>query len=216
MNQPGSEASGPAPEQDPIATRASLLGRIRNWDDSESWEEFAQTYWRLIYGVARRSGLSDSEARDVVQNTLVGVAKKIHEFESNPDRGTFRGWLLNLTRWRIADHIRAQPREAHYFDDGPQSDGRTATIERVPDPAQMDELWESEWKKNLFETAVARVSRRINPKHAQIFDLYALRHWSAAKTARELGVSVVQVYLVNHRLTRLLKEEVTHLRKKLG
>ena len=61
----------------------------------------------------------------------------------------------------------------------------------------------------------ARVNRRINPKHAQIFDLYALRHWSAAKTARELGVSVVQVYLVNHRLTRLLKDEVSYLQKKL-
>src|SRR5690242_8474285 len=152
MNQPGSEG----PEQDPIATRGSLLGRIRNWDDSESWEEFAQTYWRLIYGVARRSGLSDAEARDVVQNTLLGVAKKIHEFESNPERGTFRGWLLNLTRWRIADHVRAQPPEAAHVKDGPQSEPRTATIERVPDPAQMDTLWDAEWKKNLVETAVAR------------------------------------------------------------
>jgi RNA polymerase sigma factor (sigma-70 family) len=211
MNHPGSER----PEQDPIATRASLLGRIRNWDDSESWEEFAQTYWRLIYGVARRSGLSDAEARDVVQNTLLGVAKKIGEFKSDPDRGTFRGWLLNLTRWRIADHVRARPPEAAHLKDDSRSEVSTATVERIPDPVQMDEIWHSEWKKNLFETAVARVNRRINPKHAQIFDLYALRHWSAAKTARELGVSVVQVYLVNHRLTRLLKDEVRYLQNKL-
>ncbi len=200
---------------DSAATRASLLGRIRNWDDSQSWEEFTQTYWRLIYSVARRSGLADAEARDVVQETLLGVAKKIHEFECNHERGTFRGWLLNLTRWRIADHFRAQPPERAKSPQTTGSEARTATIERVPDPAQIDELWEAEWKKNLFETAVARVSRRVNPKHAQIFDLYALRHWSAAKTARELGVSVVQVYLVNHRLTRLLKEEVTYLQKKL-
>jgi RNA polymerase sigma-70 factor (ECF subfamily) len=204
------------PEQDAVATRASLLGRIRNWDDSESWEEFAQTYWRLIYSVARRSGLSDAEARDVVQDTLLGVAKKIHEFESDHERGTFRGWLLNLTRWRIADHFRSQPPvpAARSMERG--SEDQTATVERVADPGQIDEMWESEWKKNLFETAVARVSRRVNPRHAQIFDLYALRQWSAAKTARELGVSVVQVYLVNHRLTRLLKAEVAYLQTKLG
>jgi len=200
-------------EPDSIATRASLLGRIRNWDDSESWEEFTRTYWRLIYSVARRAGLGDSEARDVVQDTLLGVAKKIHEFESNPDRGTFRGWLLNLTRWRITDHFRNRP--PAQSGGGPATDDRTATVERVPDPAQIDEFWEAEWKQNIFDTAVARVSRRVNPKHAQIFDLYAVRHWPAATVSRELGVSMVQVYLVSHRLTRLLKDEVAYLQKKL-
>lgn len=200
-------------EPDSIATRASLLGRIRNWDDSESWEEFTRTYWRLIYSVARRAGLADAEARDVVQETLLGVAKKIHEFESNPERGTFRGWLLNLTRWRIADHFRSRlPAQSG---GGSGTEDRTATVERVPDPAQIDEFWEAEWKRNIFDTAVARVSRRVNPKHAQIFDLYAVRHWPVATVARELGVSIVQVYLVSHRLTRLLKEEVAYLQKKL-
>src|ERR1041385_3576896 len=161
---------------DSAATPASLLGRIRNWDDSQSWEEFTQTSWRLTYTWARRSGLAGAEARDVVQETLLGVAKKIHEFECNHERGTFRGWLLNLTRWRIADHFRAQPPERAKSPQTTGSEARTATIERVPEPAQIDELWEAEWKKNLFETAVARVSRRVNPKHAQIFDLYALRH----------------------------------------
>jgi RNA polymerase sigma factor (sigma-70 family) len=203
-------------QQDSVATRASLLGRLRDWDDSKSWEEFTEIYWRLIYSVARRSGLSESDARDVVQDTLLGVAKKIHQFESDPQRGTFRGWLLNQTRWRIADHFRARPpTPAH----GPNMDSATgdgtATIHRIPDPSQIDESWESEWKKNLVDTAFARITRKVNPKHAQIFDLYALRGWRAAKVAQELGVSVVQVYLVNHRLTKLLKEEVAFLQNKL-
>lgn len=204
------------PEHDSIATRASLLGRLRNWDDAQSWEEFTQTYWRLIYSVARRSGLSETEARDVVQDTLLGVAKKIHEFESDPKRGTFRGWLLNLTRWRIVDQFRARPPVSKGpAQNEPTTEEGTATINRIPDPAQLDELWEAEWKKNVVETAFARISRKVNAKHAQIFDLYALRGWRAAKIAQELGVSVVQVYLVNHRLTKLLKEEVAYLQKEL-
>ena len=91
---------------DSIATRASLLGRIKSWEDADSWEDFTQTYWKLIYGVARQSGLTDDEARDVVQETLLGVARKIHEFESSPERGSFKNWLLNLTRWRIVDQFR--------------------------------------------------------------------------------------------------------------
>ena len=211
MNQPERDKS----DQDSLATRASLLGRLRNWEDAESWEEFTQTYWRLIYGVARRAGLEDADARDVVQDTFLGVARKVHEFESNPDRGTFRGWLLNLTRWRIADHFRAQQSAPSGRANGPNQETRTSTVERVPDPAQIDALWESEWKKNLFETALARLSRRINPKHAQIFDLFAVRQWPGWKVARHLGVNRVQVYLVNHRMTRLLKEEVAYLQRKL-
>ncbi len=205
----------PNDDADSIATRASLLGRLKNWDDAASWEDFTKTYWKLIYGVARQAGLSHEEARDVVQETLLGVAKNIHEFESSPERGSFKNWLLNITRWRVADCFRnrlpvREPRP-------PSSDAaeRTATVERVPDPADIDAFWETEWKKNVFETAVARICKRVKPKHAQIFDLYAVRHWSAAKVARELGVSIIQVYLVNHRLTKLLKAEVAYIRKKL-
>jgi pyridoxine kinase len=62
---------------------------------------------------------------------------------------------------------------------------------------------------------VTSVRRRVNPKHAQIFDLYAMRGWPAARVAGDLGVNIFQVYLVAHRLTRLLKEEVRYVTKKL-
>lgn len=200
-------------DPDSIATRASLLSRLKNWEDAGSWEDFTQTYWRLIYGVARQAGLADDEARDVVQETLLGVAKKIHEFRSSPELGSFKNWLLNQTRWRIADRFRSRlPVQAA---PALPANDRTATVERIPDPTDLEAVWEAEWKKNVFETAVARVSRRVNPKHAQIFDLYAIRHWSAIKVAKELGVSVVQVYLVHHRMTRMLKGEVAYVRKKL-
>jgi len=200
---------------DSIATRASLLGRLKNWEDDESWEEFTRTYWRLIYGVARQAGLSDDEARDVVQETLLGVAKNVHEFESAPGRGSFKNWMLNVTRWRIADHFRSKlPTREPSADAAANSDG-TGTLERVPDPGNLDEVWEQEWKKNVLETALARVRRRVNPKHAQIFDLYAMRGWPAVRVAGDLGVNIFQVYLVAHRLTRMLKEEVRYVTKKL-
>jgi RNA polymerase sigma factor (sigma-70 family) len=203
-----------AHRDDSIATRASLLGRLKNWDDQKSWEEFTQTYSRLIKGVAIQSGLTEPEAKDVQQETLLCVARTIHEFESNPARGSFKSWLLNLTRWRIADQFRKRS-PAALQRDGTRTGTGTATIERVPDPALLDAAWESEWRKNLLETALSRVGRRVKPKHLQIFDLYATRHWPAAKVARELGISVVQVYLVNHRVTKLLKREVAYLETKL-
>jgi len=206
----------PTPGEDSLATRASLLGRLKNWEDAKSWEEFTQTYSRLIRAVALKAGLTESEAKDVEQETLLCVAKSIHEFESNPERGTFKSWLLNLTRWRIADQFRRRSPDAGAS--APPSDGsptRTPTVERIPGPDNLDAEWEIEWKRNIVETALARVGRKVKPKHLQIFDLYAMRHWPAGKVARELGVTRVQVYLVNHRLTQLMKREVEYLGRNL-
>ena len=200
---------------DSLATRASLLGRLKNWEDAKSWEEFTQIYSRLIRAVALKAGLSESEAKDVEQETLLCVAKTIHEFESNPTRGTFKSWLLNLTRWRIADQFRRRSPAAASASRSDATATGTSTAERVPGPDNLDAEWEIEWKRNLVETALARVSRKVKPKHLQIFDLYAVRRWPAGKVARELGVSRVQVYLVNHRLTKLMKREVEYLGRNL-
>ena len=89
-----------------IPTRHSLLRRMKNWEDQASWEEFFETYWKLIYGVAIKAGLREVEAQDVVQETVMTVAKNITRFEIGPERGSFKAWLLNNTRWRIAEQFR--------------------------------------------------------------------------------------------------------------
>jgi len=89
-----------------LATRQSLLSRLKDWEDHESWRDFFDTYWRLIYGLALRSGLTTTEAEDVVQETLLAVAKEMPDFKYDPARGSFKGWLLEITRRRIANQVR--------------------------------------------------------------------------------------------------------------
>ena len=67
-----------------IATRRSLVDRLANWDDQRHWQEFFDTYWKLIYSTARKSGLTDEEAQDVVQETIITVAKKIDKLRYDP------------------------------------------------------------------------------------------------------------------------------------
>src|SRR5215472_6203923 len=89
-----------------IRTRATLLLRLKNWQDQASWEQFFDTYWRLIYRFARKAELTDQEAQDVVQETMFAVAKHIPTFTYDPARGSFKGWLLNMARWRLIDQLR--------------------------------------------------------------------------------------------------------------
>ena len=88
------------------ATRRSLVDRLVNWDDQKRWQEFFDTYWRLIYSTARKAGLTDAEAQEVVQETVITVAKKIDKLKYDPAIGSFKGWLLQITRWRIVDQFR--------------------------------------------------------------------------------------------------------------
>ena len=211
-----------------IATRASLLGRLKDWGDQESWQEFFDTYWRLIYSVALKAGLSDAEAQDVVQETLVTVAKKVGQFKSDPAIGSFKGWLLLITRRRIADQFDKRPKlskpehirevcgvQAQFPGDTDDST-RTSTVERVADPAtfNLDACWEEQWQKNQLRAATEKVKCLVSPKQFQIFELYVLREWPVAKVARLLSVSAGQVYLARHRISRLLKKEVARLEKK--
>ena len=117
-------------------TRATLLERMRDWRDRESWKDFFDTYWKLIYGTARKSNLSDYEAQEVVQETLISVSKRFPQFRYNA-RGSFRVWLRRLTRWRVVDQIRK--RKPHWVSADATLDGEESVdaIANLPDPASL-------------------------------------------------------------------------------
>lgn len=205
-----------APTPDPsLATRRSLLTRLRRWDESESWQTFFDTYWRLIYSTALKAGLPDADAQDVVQETILSVARTMPEFKYDPKVCSFKSWLLLLTRRRISDHIRKRRRRKR-GGDGQQEVG-TSVLEQVPDPAGvvLEKVWEEEWQRNLMNTAVERVKRRVRANQYQIFDLYLVKQWGAGEVASLLHVNVAAVYLTAHRVSRVLKEEVRKLEKSM-
>ena len=204
----------PRNEDDLLRTRATLIDRLKNWDDRASWQEFFDTYWKLIYGVARKAGLTEAEAQDVVQETLFAVVKHIPTFKYDPALGSFKGWLLTMTRWRIVDQLRKRgPAIVHRRDSGDTA--RTATVERVPDMNNVDAAWEAEWKNNLFDAAMKNVKPKLDPQKFQIFDFYVKKEWPAEKVAQTFNVSVNQVYLAKSRVTEMLREEVARLEKEV-
>ncbi len=206
-----------AQKEEFIPTRKSLLTRLKNWDDQEGWREFFETYWRLIYSVALKAGFTDAEAQDIVQDTIVVVARKMRNFKYDPSIGSFKAWLLLNTRSRIAERLRKK--RLPIAEKFPQRDAtaRTATVERVPDPAgqDLDSVWEAEWKKNLLEQALAAVKQQVAPKQFQIFDLYVLQETPIEAITRALGVSANQVYLAKHRVSEVLDDELKKAERRL-
>ncbi len=219
--QEDARASAPPVQSSPaferLPTRASLLQRLKNWEDGASWAEFSQLYGRLIVNTARKAGLTDAEAEDVLQETLVSVARNIGNFEVGAQHGSFKGWLLKLARWRITDELRKRPPGMSHRLRAPGETAHTSTTDRLPDPASLDldAIWEADWEQNLMTIALERVKRHADPAHYQMFQLHVLQQWPAQRVVQSLRVKLSQVYFAKYKITHLLRQEVRSLKAEL-
>lgn len=204
----------PSKTDDLIPTRESLLTRLKDWRDGESWREFFDSYWRLIYNTARQAGLSDAESQDIVQETIISVAKRIEGFKYDPKVCSFKTWMLNLTRWRIINQLKRRQRQTERHVELPASDD-TDQAAAITDPASvcLDAIWKTEWERSLLAAAAERVKRQVSPEQFQLFDLYCIEGWPVKKVAQTLGVSATQVYLAKHRIGRLMKKQIELLQR---
>ena len=196
-----------------IPTRQSLLSRLRDWNDHDGWKDFFETYWRLIYCAAIKAGLTETEAQDVVQETVISVSKSMPTFQYDRSHGSFKGWLLQLTRWRITDQYRKRQRGIASGDQDHSDGPRTEALERIPDPAgvELESVWDAEWERNLLQAALDRVKKKVTGKQYQVFDLHVVKQWPVTRVVKALKVSPTSIYLTKHRITRLMKKELALL-----
>jgi len=192
-----------------IPTRASLLGRLKNSKDQASWEEFFDTYWSLIYGVARKAGLSDEDAKDVLEGTMDSVAEHMPKFKYDPEIGSFKAWLHQLVRLQIISRtLKRRPVAG-----APTKE--TAGREPHPSAKALDQMWDTEWKTNLQNAAVANVKRRLDPKRYQIYDLQVNKQWPAEKVAGLMALSVAEVTAAEKSIAEMIRAEVRRLEEKM-
>jgi len=200
-----------------LETRHSLLRRLKHLDDQVSWEEFFNQYSKLIYTLALKAGLTPPEAQDVVQETMATVARKIKDFEVGAHRGSFKSWLLQTTRWRIADQFSRRPPSAAHLSGEQDQTPHTPTTERLPDPAslELNAVWDEEWRDNLRKIALANLRTQIDPIKYQMFDLHVLKGLPGRVVARKLGVKLNKIYYAKYKVARLLKKKMKELEAKL-
>ena len=205
-------------EDERVQTSWTLVGRIKNVQDEESWTRFYDLYKGLILGVSMKAGLGKEEAEDVLQATMASVNKKIGEFEADPKRGSFSAWLLQLTRWRIHDQLDKRLPRGSGQGNAPTATGVTPTVERVADTRTVDleALCDAEWKQRLMQQALRELQLEVRAEHYQIFHLVELEQKPVAEVAAALGRSRAQVYVVKHRVSVALKRILKRLQREIG
>jgi RNA polymerase sigma-70 factor (ECF subfamily) len=186
-----------------LATRPSLLLRIRDPHDRMAWGEFVDVYAPLVYAYGRRRGLQDSDAADLTQEVLCRVARSAAGFRYDPARGSFRGWLLTVARNEIRKLAGRRAREA-----GGTGDSEVRQLlDQQPDPLE-DERWRQDYQWNLFRWAAEKVRPEFREATWEAFWRTAVLARDIDQVARELHLSPGAVYVARSRVASRIREEV--------
>ena len=187
---------------DSCATKSSLLLRIRNADDSASWNEFAEIYGPVIRSYCRRRGLQPTDADDVAQETLLQVARSIGTFDYDSSRGRFRDWLGTMVRNKITRFLQSKSRQVSTIDND-----QSAQLEA----SAADPEWTADVHARILEVALLRIRVGFEPSTWDAFERLWCVGCPAPEVARTLGMTIDAVYAAKSRVLRRLREEVLFL-----
>lgn len=198
-----------------LPTRSSLLVRLREWNDSASWDEFFHSYNRSILNLGLKRGLTRAEAEEVVQETMVAVARRMPEFTYDRAVGSFKGWLFTITRRAIGRQIHKRSPDSPKTS-APANPGTLDILDDYEDPTPgLKQQWDEEWRRSILQIAMDRVRSRVKPRQFQMFDLYVTQQLPMEQVTRMLNVNSAQVYMAKLRISSLVREEISVLEKQL-
>lgn len=187
-------------------TRPSLLLRLRDETDSAAWQEFVRLYGPIVYKFARKRGLQDADAADLMQEVLRSVATAKLDYDAA--KGSFRGWLYTIARNKIYTFLDRRRRREQASGDSNVHQRLQAT----PDPDDdLEASWEQEYRQQLAARAMEMIRPEFQPNSWQAFWLTTVEGVGAKEAARQLGSTPGAVYVAKSRILARLREEVQRL-----
>jgi RNA polymerase sigma factor (sigma-70 family) len=188
-------------------TRASLILRVRDFRDSEAWDEFVDAYGPVVYDYGRRHGLQDADAADLTQEVLRSVAGAIEGFRYDPSRGTFRSWLFTVARTKRLNLVNRRDRD-HLTGGDPDFDRRLNQLPATNDDESEAEEWDHAFKQRLLDWAAEQVRHEVSEATWQVFRRTAIEGANPQTVARDLAMSVGAVYAAKCRVMARLRDKV--------
>jgi RNA polymerase sigma-70 factor (ECF subfamily) len=189
-------------------TRASLLVQLRDGANHAAWQEFIKVYGPVVYGFARKRGLQDADAADLMQDVMRSVSVAIGRLDYDRNQGTFRGWLFTITRNKVFNFLSARRIR-------PQGSGDTTTnrlLAEHPDENDGSEAWEMEYQRRLAALAMERVKGEFQENTWRAFWLTAVEGLAVPDVSSQVGLSAGAIYVAKSRVLARLKEEVESMR----
>ena len=194
------------PEEDYRATRKSLIMRLQQTVEGVSWNEFYEIYERMIYAICLGKGLSDADAKDVLQKAAIKIHGRINTFD--PQRGSFRSWIGVIVRSSVADHFRGKNRP---LPTRPSHEDEDPVVDLAADD-DFGRMWDEEWLGHLEEAATIQLRQLYSSRDCQIFDGFVKKGFKARELAKLSSLTENNVNQIVSRTKRTFQEECERLR----
>jgi RNA polymerase sigma-70 factor (ECF subfamily) len=190
---------------DVTRTTTALLDGLHEPGNEQVWAELDARYRPILVAFARRLGLGDADAADVAQEAMLRFLQEYRDGHYDRERGRLRSWLLSIARTRVAAVYRRRRAPAR---------GDSA-LGALPDDATLSEIWESERRAVILREALERLrtTTRTSDRNIRTFELLVVRRMPAASVAKELGISVDDVYVAKSRVAERLRRIIEELER---
>jgi RNA polymerase sigma-70 factor, ECF subfamily len=184
-------------------TSHSLIARVKDLGDGAAWTEFLGIYQPVVFRMARRRGLQDADAQDVMQQVFLSISKSIEGWIPGDLQPPFRAWLTTIARNAITKALTRRPRDA--------ATGSTSMVELLdaqPDAQATTAEILAEARKELIRWATEKIRSEFSEATWNVFWLTAIEGVPIAEVAKSTGRSAGAVYVARYRVIARLKEKV--------
>lgn len=173
--------------------------RVREVGDEAAWSRLINLYTPLLFGWARRQGLAEADAADLVQEVFVALLQTLPTFQYDRQKGHFRNWLRTLLLNKLRDRQRRAAREEKML-------AQLEPEREAPDAAAL--FWDAEYQRELTGRALGLLQTDFAANTWKAFWETVVEGRPPDEIARELGLSRNAVSIARCRVLRRLREEL--------
>ena len=184
-------------------TRSSVIRAVADTENAAAWNRLFDLYAGFVYSIARRKGLNDADADDIVQMVFVDLARNLPSFKYDQEKGRFRSYLAALVKWRVIDRLKAVRRDA---------DLKADFMEEVKaiGPGD-DEFADREWKAVAMDNALRRIKSSVRPEHYAAFVASTVEGQDTETVMRLYNLSRDNLYQIRKRLSERLRKVMSEV-----
>lgn len=189
-------------------THSSVIRAVADTENAAAWNRLFDLYAGFVYSIARRKGLNDSDADDIVQMVFADLARNLPSFKYDREKGRFRPYLAALVKWRVIDRLKAVRRDADLKADFMEEAKSAATTED-------EDFEEREWQSAAMEETLRRIKPEVRPEHYAAFVASAVEGQDTDVVTKLYGISRDSLYQIRKRLTVKLREKLAEVRAEM-
>lgn len=184
-------------------TQLSIIARLSRAEDRDAWEQFTQVYQPFLYRYARRRGLSDDQAHDLVQRIMISVMGAVADWRPDPKRPKFRVWLYTIAHNHVIKYWRSSARH-------PVGSGGTTAMQilrEVPDCDGQDDE-QTEYRHQVVLFAASRIRKQVESQTWSAFWMTAIEGIDCQQVASQLEMSISSVYAARSRVISRIRSQL--------